>query len=656
MRKTVLGTVLIGFVGVLMVGFGMNSYMGKKQMVAAKVDRTEISYNEFSRRAEQLNQRYRQQFGQSYDQLKGMLNIEQQSIDSLISDVLLDKFTDQLSLTAGTKQIEEKLLEHPYFSQGFSPELYRGFLQATGMSGAQLEAMTRKELIRGQLANLFSDLSAPSAPEIEREFQRQNTASRFNYVSLKTSDYRSQVDVGDQTKIAAFYEEAKENYRKPEAVGFEFIELKPEGFLSQVEVTENDVKDYYEARISEFMNPRELNLRQIFIKSSESALEKLVKPKDDAAKDDEAAESALPSNPAKEKAEKILTRLKAGEQFSKLATELSEDKDTAGKGGDLGWVQPEALPEAIQRAANNLEVGEFSGVIETPRGFFLISLEGEKEAEPKPLSEVKESLERELRQNDAPLFARAAAEGFVAELKEKSAAGELNFGSFAKEKNYEVIATASPMAETESQPNIPNTLVTKALDYQEGDLAVVEVEERIFAVHILERKPSSIPTLESVKEKVIEDYRAREASKKAQTVANELLKEAQELAKEDGTKALAVVAAKHKLQLKETADLKKTEATGEPFTGPGVVEAAFSLNSKSPLAPNILPIADGYILLGLTSQTPPKETQSDAERTKLVAEERQQAGSRLFMALISKLKADADQIWVNPDLISKEQS
>ena len=186
--------------------------------------------------------------------------------------------------------------------------------------------------------------------------------------------------------------------------------------------------------------------------------------------------------------------------------------------------------------------------------------------------------------------------------------------------------------------------------------AVVEVEERIFALHILERKPSSIPTLESVRERVIEDYRGREASLKAQSIANDLLKEAQGITKEVGTKALGEVATKHKLQLKETADLKKSDATGEPFTGPGVVEAAFSLSLKSPLAPQILPVADGYMLLGLTSQTPPKEKQSDTEQTKLVSEERQQAGSRLFIALISKLKADADQIWVNPDLISKDQS
>jgi parvulin-like peptidyl-prolyl isomerase len=85
--------------------------------------------------------------------------------------------------------------------------------------------------------------------------------------------------------------------------------------------------------------------------------------------------SALPESlaAARQRAEALLSRARAGEDFAELAREAS-DCQTAGVGGDLGaarrgfWVKP------LSDAAFALEVGEISGVFQTQFGFHIVTV------------------------------------------------------------------------------------------------------------------------------------------------------------------------------------------------------------------------------------------------------------------------------------------
>jgi peptidyl-prolyl cis-trans isomerase C len=72
-------------------------------------------------------------------------------------------------------------------------------------------------------------------------------------------------------------------------------------------------------------------------------------------------------------AEAALKRIQAGEDFSKVASDVSLSPD--GKdGGDLGYFSRDEMPPEFEEVAFSMKPGEMSGVVETPYGFHVFML------------------------------------------------------------------------------------------------------------------------------------------------------------------------------------------------------------------------------------------------------------------------------------------
>jgi len=75
---------------------------------------------------------------------------------------------------------------------------------------------------------------------------------------------------------------------------------------------------------------------------------------------------------AKKRADEVATKAKAGDDFTALVKEYSDDAATAERLGSLGKFKPEGMVKPFSDAAFALKVDETSGVVETPFGFHVI--------------------------------------------------------------------------------------------------------------------------------------------------------------------------------------------------------------------------------------------------------------------------------------------
>lgn len=154
-------------------------------------------------------------------------------------------------------------------------------------------------------------------------------------------------------------------------------EYLKEEVIGKMEVSENDMQLYYKAHKEEFMTPEMVRARHILIKVDKSASEEAKKK-------------------AKEKAEEVLKRIKAGEDFAKLASEFSDDRGSKEKGGDLGFFPKGRMTSDFEKVAFSLKPGEVSDVVDTPYGFHIIKVEEKKEAAIESYDKVKNKVREKL--------------------------------------------------------------------------------------------------------------------------------------------------------------------------------------------------------------------------------------------------------------------
>jgi peptidyl-prolyl cis-trans isomerase C len=180
--------------------------------------------------------------------------------------------------------------------------------------------------------------------------------------------------------------------------------------IEKITVSEAKARSYYKDHPDDFRTPEMIRVKHILIKTGPSATEDEKKK-------------------AKMKAEEVLKSLKAGGDFSKLASEASDDPGTKDKGGDLDFFPRGTMIPAFEEAAFALKPAEISGLVETEYGFHIIRMEEKKEAFLESYEKIKEKVKEQALQKMRDV---AAAE-FI-EKAMKDARVEINPGPAPKAK------------------------------------------------------------------------------------------------------------------------------------------------------------------------------------------------------------------------------
>ena len=118
----------------------------------------------------------------------------------------------------------------------------------------------------------------------------------------------------------------------------------------------------------------------------------------------------------KKRVEELRARLAGGADFAAVAAEASDDKQSAARGGDLGWFYKGQTVPAFESAVAALEIGKLSEVITTRFGFHLVEVIERKAATKLDFAAAKPRIEQIAKQRRLEEAVRAK----VSELAGKS--------------------------------------------------------------------------------------------------------------------------------------------------------------------------------------------------------------------------------------------
>ncbi|MGE5302946.1 MAG: peptidylprolyl isomerase [Alphaproteobacteria bacterium] len=181
------------------------------------------------------------------------------------------------------------------------------------------------------------------------------------------------------------------SYRASVKIELEKTEIINRQVRAKVSITNEDVERYYKLNASKYRGEERARIRHILLSLPENASPDAVQA-------------------AQAKAADLYTRIKAGEDFGKLANEYSEG---AGRdeGGDIGWVKRGTLIAKLEEVAFvKLSVGQVSEPFRTSMGIHIVKLEARETGNILPLSAVASQIKDEL-------YAKALNERFDKWLK-----------------------------------------------------------------------------------------------------------------------------------------------------------------------------------------------------------------------------------------------
>jgi len=136
---------------------------------------------------------------------------------------------------------------------------------------------------------------------------------------------------------------------------------------SKITITDDEAMAYYQSNRSRYYSEETVHVAQIVV-------------------------------PTKEKADAVLKRIQAGEDFGTLAREVSTGPEAA-KGGDLGVFTRGVMPEVFDRIVFSLAEGKTSRVVKSPYGFHLFKVLRKEKGRWIEFADVKEKIKADLAKN-----------------------------------------------------------------------------------------------------------------------------------------------------------------------------------------------------------------------------------------------------------------
>lgn len=500
--KVILGLIILSFALA-----GVASYLnGPARTAPATVNGNDISAPALENAYRNERARMEAQMGEAFNQLAAnpdyMKQFRRGVLDRLIDQALIDDKARSLGLRVSDEQIKQAIVAMPEFAEEgkFSNDRYLQLIRRAGMTPEMFRDSLRQDMVRQQLMGAVLGSEFALKGEAEQLDRLYNQTRDLRLVRLAASAYVDGVEVSD-AEIEQFYKANSGRFMNDEKVKVDYLLLDAANLGKNIKVTEQDAQDYYDQHQDLFQRAERRQVAHILIPFG---------------KDEKAAE---------QKAEAVLAKAKAGDDFAALAKAESSDTFSAKKGGELDWFEKGVMDPAFEQAAFALaKAGDLSAVVKSPFGFHIIKLLAVEPAKTKPFADVKSD-------TIARLQSDKAKEQFFAEQQKLADSSFENPDSLdltAETMGLKVVSSdyfsqadaPAPL----SDPKVLSVAFSEQLRDDNTNSDVIELGDgKALVLHIMGHQPKAAKPLAEVKEQVIAAIKHDKASEVARGKAQGLL-------------------------------------------------------------------------------------------------------------------------------------
>lgn len=586
--------------------WGIQNYIdtGKEAPVASVGDK-DFYQRDVNNAYEQYAQNFR---GMNIDEQL----LKRQALDKLIKDEVLLQYAHVEGLVATDSSARDSIKTLPYFQTDgkFDEKRYKSLLTSQRMSSTEFVNKIKSAMIMEQFQRSIIDSSFATQYTVENFFKIQNQQRDADYITVSQEKVTAQPS--DQ-EIAAYYQQHQDAFKMPEQVSVEYVELSLEELAKKIAVTDDKLKAYYEEQKEQYSTPERRKISHILFAINAKTDDKV----------------------ALEKALKAQQDLKT-KDFSAVAAEVSDDKLTAKKGGDLGLFIVGSMEKSFEDAASALKAGEVSQPVKSSFGYHLIKVTELVPAEVKSFDTAKNEVTK--------AYQKAQAENAFYEAGEK-----LTEMSYENPDNLQTVSEALALGVKKSglfardkgdgigaEQKIRDAAFSEEV-LQGNNSAPIELgTDRLVVLRLLERKPAAVRELNSVKQEVITALTNGKARQQAVDQATKIK------ARLQAGEAIQKVAADYKLAVKEVTGLTRSKSTLPEQLNDAIFKAAKPVTGKATTL--AVPMSTGeQVVVSLKKVTPGVMGEDDKKQLELAKKNLAKAlGQSEFNAMLASLQAKAD--------------
>ncbi len=619
--KILLIIVIVAFVGTTFFVWGKGSITGSDPNAVATVNGEEVPLDRYQRLYRAYLEFYRQLLKERFSpEMAERLGISQQVLNDLIQEALILQRAKAEGVTVGDEELRAQIQAIRVFQEDgrFSRDRYLAILNRAKIDPATFEVEQRRELLRRKVEATIKEGIKVSDMELRQAYEFRREKVRAAWVQVEVSPLMAGVSA-PAAELEEFLKQNPLQFEQPERRRVQYVVASPKAFSTRV--PDADVEVYYKGHAGEFETPRRVRVAHILVR---------VPPVGGS----EAEERA------KAKVENAIKRARAGEDFGKLAKEISEDTATAGARGEIGIVTRGELVLPFEQVAFTLKKGEVSREpVRTPFGYHAIKVLDILEGGKRPLREVARQIRERLEGERSDAAARAKADAlkdalvtardFLAEARRLGLGPKA--GLLARGESLEGVGRVQAVEEA---------LFSLAVG---GVTSPLRTPSGYVVAKVVESLPPAVPPFAEVKSKVAEAFKRQKAGALALARARELVAAAGK-----GEDLLAA-AKRQGLPSGDTGFFSRSDPAGERSVPAEVRRLALELAVGKVSEP--VATSQGVFVVKTLDRRAPDPAGFDKEREELRQQVLSRKKDQAWEGWVRSLKAEA-KITYSPRLSS----